>query len=160
MKPLINKKFILEKMQGKGGWTFVRIPGISKDKRGRFGTVKVKGTIDAYEINKYHLMPMKSGELFLPIKAEIRKQIKKKEGDTVHIILYADDEPLEAPEEMLTCLKEEPKALKFFISLTESEKKYYIQWIYSAKKEETKINRLAKTIDRLLLGLKMFDKDE
>lgn len=160
MKPLVDKKYLLEKFPGKGGWTFARIPEIAQDKKAHFGWVKVKGTIDGYALSKYHLMPMGNGNLFLPVKSEIRKHIKKKEGDTVHVILYPDNEPLEVPEEMLICLQEEPKALKFFNTLSESERKFYIQWVYSAKKEETKINRLAKTINRLLQGLKMYDKNE
>jgi hypothetical protein len=159
MKPLVDHKYLLEKFHGKGGWTFARIPEIKPDKLAYFGWVKVKGTIDGFEISKYHLMPMGNGHLFLPVKAEIRKQIKKQEGDFVHVILYPDNEPLETPEEMLLCLNEEPKALAFFKSLTESEQKFYIQWIYSAKKEETKINRLAKTINRLLEGKKLYDKE-
>ena len=158
MKPLVNKKFLLEKFQGKGGWTYARIPEIKPDKKAHFGWVKVRGTIDGYEIRKYHLMPMGDGRLFLPVKAEIRKKINKKEGDMVHVILYPDNEPLEVPEEMLLCLQDEPAALKFFHSLSESEQKYYMQWVYSAKKDETKVERLAKTIDRLLKKLKMYDK--
>lgn len=157
MKPLVNKKVVLEKFHGKGGWTYARIPEILQDKKAHFGWVKVRGTIDGYEIRKYHLMPMGNGKLFLPVKAEIRKKIKKEEGDKVHVILYPDNEPLDVPEEMLLCLQDEPAALKFFYSLSESERKYYIQWIYSAKKEETKVDRLAKTIDRLLRGQKMYE---
>ena len=59
---------------------------------------------------------------------------------------------------MMLCLQEESEALNFFKSLTESEQKYYIQWIYSAKKEETKIDRLAKTINRLRKRLKLYDQ--
>lgn len=157
MKPLVNKKYLLEKFPGKGGWTFARIPEILQDKKAHFGWVKVRGAIDGVEIRKYHLMPMGNGKLFLPVKAEIRKKIKKAEGDYVHVILYPDNEPLEIPEEMLLCIQEEPEALKFFNSLSESEQKYYIQWIYSAKKEETKIDRLANCINRLLKGMKMYD---
>lgn len=156
-KPLVNKKYLLEKFPGKGGWTFARIPEILQDKKAHFGWVKVRGTIDGYEISKYHLMPMGNGHLFLPVKADIRKVIGKQEGDKVHIVLYPDNEPLETPEEMLLCLSDEPEALNFYNQLSESEKKYYIQWIYSAKKEETKVNRLAKTINRLTKGLKMYD---
>jgi uncharacterized protein YdeI (YjbR/CyaY-like superfamily) len=130
-----------------------------QDKKSPFGWVKVLGTIDGYEIRKYHLMPMGNGNLFLPVKAEIRKIINKKEGDTVHIILFKDNEPLEVPEEMMLCLEDEPQALTFFNKLTESEQKFYIQYIYSAKKEETKIVRLAKTINKLVKGLKMYDKE-
>ena len=49
---------------------------------------------------------------------------------------------------------DEPDALAFFKTLSESEQKFYIQYIYSAKKEETKIERLANTINKLLKGLK------
>ncbi len=159
MKPLVNKNYILEKFQGKGGWTFARIPEILQDKNAPFGWVKVRGTIDGFEIRKYHLMPIGNGSLFLPVKAEIRKKIKKAEGDTVHVILYSDNESLEIPEEMLLCLMDEPEALAFFKTLTESEQKFYIQYVYSAKKEETKIDRLAKTINRLLKGLKLYEKE-
>jgi len=159
-RPLVNKKYLLEKFPGKGGWTFARIPEIKQDKKAHFGWVKVRGTIDGFEIRKYYLMPMGNGTLFLPVKAEIRKKIKKTEGDYVHVILYLDTEPLEIPEEMLLCLQDEPQALKFFNSLSESEQKYYIQWIYSAKKEETKIERLAKTINRLLQSKKLYEIDK
>ena len=157
MKPLTDKKYLLEKFPGKGGWTFAKIPEIAQDKKAHFGWVKVKGSIDVFMISKYHLMPMGNGYLFLPVKAEIRKKIKKKEGDYVHVILYPDNEPLEIPEEMILCLNEEPQALIFFNSLSESEKKYYIQWVYSAKKEETKITRLAKTINKLLKKEKLYE---
>ncbi len=160
MKPLVNKKYRLEKFHGKGGWTFARIPEILQDKKAHFGWVKVRGTIDGYEIKKYHLMPMGNGKLFLPVKSEIRRKIKKDEGDLVHIILYPDNEPLEVPEEMLICLQDEPQALTFFNSLSESEQKFYIEWVYSAKKEETKIDRLAKAINRLMQGLKLYDKEK
>ncbi|HNV29466.1 MAG TPA: DUF1905 domain-containing protein, partial [Cyclobacteriaceae bacterium] len=99
-RPLVNKKYRLEKFPGKGGWTFARIPEILQDKKAHFGWVKVRGTIDGYEIRKYHLMPMGDGSLFLPVKAEIRKKIKKNAGDQVHVILSPDNEPLEVPDEM------------------------------------------------------------
>lgn len=160
MKPLINKNYTLEKFPGKGGWTFARIPEIVKDKKNAFGWVRVKGSIDGFEIKNYNLMPMGNGLLFLPVKAEIRKKIHKQAGDQVHVILYPDYEAIEVPEELLLCLQDEPKALNFFKSLSESEKKFYIQWIYSAKKEETKIDRLAKTVNRLLKQKKLYDQDK
>ncbi|CAN5681274.1 hypothetical protein BH10BAC2_BH10BAC2_03340 [soil metagenome] len=72
-------------------------------------------------------MPMGSGKLFLPVKAEIRKKIKKQEGDMVHVILYPDNEPMAAPEEFKICLKDEPAADEFFQGLTEGEQKFYVE---------------------------------
>lgn len=144
-KPLVNKKYLLEKFPGKGGWTYAEIPEIPMGKAS-FGMLKVKGSIDDFEISKYHLMPLGKGTLFLPVKAEIRKKIKKQAGDYVHIILYPDNESIEIPEEFLLCLQDDTIALQFFNSLKENEQHNYIKWIYSAKTDETKIDRIAKTL--------------
>jgi uncharacterized protein YdeI (YjbR/CyaY-like superfamily) len=95
----------------------------------------------------------------LPVRAEIRKQIKKEEGDKVKVTLYTDDSMIEIPEEFDVCLKDEPKARQFFYGLSENEKRMYVYWISTAKKVETKANRIAKSIERLKHGLKLYDKD-
>ncbi|MBN8669428.1 MAG: YdeI/OmpD-associated family protein [Flavipsychrobacter sp.] len=160
MKPLVDKKYKLEKYPGKGGWTYAVLPDtIRENVKKPFGWRKVCGSIDDYVIKQYTLMPMGDGRLFLPVKAEIRKAINKEAGDTVHITLYPDDSAVEVPGELQLCLEDEPQALRFFTKLSDSEKKYYIQWIYGAKKQETKIDRMAKTIERLARGLKMHDKE-
>ncbi|MDR0332968.1 MAG: YdeI/OmpD-associated family protein [Dysgonamonadaceae bacterium] len=156
-KPLVDKTYLLQSFAENGGWTYTIIPEIAPDKNARFGWVKVRGSIDGYEIKKYHLMPSGEGTLMLFVKAEIRKKIKKQAGDTVHIILYSDNEPLKIPEELLFCLQDEPKALTFFNSLNEREQHQYIKWIYSAKTDETKVDRIAKAIERLLKGQKFGD---
>ncbi len=94
-------------------------------------------------------MPMGNGNLFLPVKAEIRKAIGKKEGDYVQVVLFADNLPIEIPEELKLCLLDEPTAYKTFLSYTDGEKKAFIDWIYAAKKVETKIERISKTISQL-----------
>jgi len=157
MKPLVNKRYKLEKYPGKGGWTYAVIPEITPDKRAAFGMVRVKGTIDSYVINRYTLMPMSNGAMFLPVNAAICKQIGKQAGDTVHVILFPDNDPLEVPGEFLMCLEDEPVALAFFNQLPESERKYYVQWIYGAKKEETKANRMAAAINRLAQRRKFYE---
>jgi hypothetical protein len=158
-KPLVNKKYLLEKIPGKGGWTFARIPEIKPDKKKYFNWVKVKGSIDGYPIKNYNLMPMGNGLLFLPVKAEIRKKIKKEVGDYVTVKLFADNDPLETPKEFLDCLNEDSNAILFYKSLAESEQKLYINWIYSSKKEETKINRMALAINALSKNQK-FNKSD
>ena len=153
-KPLVDKEYLLEKSPGKGGWTYTEIPEVPPDKKAPFGWVKVKGSIDGFEIGKYHLMPSGKGTLFLSVKAEIRKKIKKQAGDYVHVILYLDNEPLEVPEELLLCLQDDAEALQFFNSLNESEQHNYVKWIYSAKTDQTKVDRIAKTLVRLSKGQK------
>lgn len=159
-KPLIDKKYLLEKFPGKGGWTYARIPDILPGKNSPFGWVSVRGSIDDFEIKNYHLMPMGNGKLFLPVKAGIRKKIGKAEGDYVHVILFADDRPVEIPEELQLCLLDEPTAYKIFLAYTDGEKKAFIDWIYSAKKEETKIERIAMAISKIQKRQRLTDKDK
>jgi len=156
-KPLVNKTYLLEKFPCKGGWTYTIIPEILPDKKAPFGWVKVKGSIDGFEIRKYHLMPSGQGTLMLFVKSEIRKKIKKQAGDYVHIVLYPDNEPLEIPEELLLCLQDDTEALQFFNSLNESEKHNYVKWIYSAKTDQTKVERIAKTLVKLSKHQKFTD---
>ena len=147
--PLVNKKYLLEKFPCKGGWTFTEIPEILPDKKSPFSWVRVKGSIDGFEISKYHLMPSGKGTLILSVKSDIRKKINKQAGDYVHVILYLDNEPLKVPEELLLCLQDDAEALQFFNSLNESEQHSYVKWIYTAKTEQTKVERMAKALARL-----------
>lgn len=155
---LVDKEYLIEKFQGKGGWTFVRIPEIAPNKNSPFGWVKVQGTIDNFEIKNYNLQPMGNGTLFLPVKAEIRKKIRKKTGDYVHIILYPDIEPIEIPKELSLCLQDDTQALHFFNSLSQSEQYSYVKWIYSARTDQTKEDRIANALDRLAKRQKHYKK--
>lgn len=157
-KPLVNKKYLLEKYPGKGGWTYAAIPEVLQDKHSPFGWVKVKGFIDDFEIKNYKLMPMGNGQLFLPVKAEIRKRIGKKEGDWVNVVLYADNAPTEIPEEFRLCLADDPIAYKAFLSYPDGQQKKFIDWIYSAKTDNTKVERIAEMLRKLAKKDKLKDK--
>jgi hypothetical protein len=88
MIPLVDQQYVLEKMPGKGGWTYAVIEGVPKDKRAKFGWVQVNGSIDGFELKNYKLMPMANGNLFFPLRAEIRKKINTNAGVRVHVTLY------------------------------------------------------------------------
>ena len=155
---MVNKKYLLQKFHGKGGWTYAEIPEVLKGKHAHFGWVKVRGSIDTYEFRNYRLMPMGNGSLFLPVKASIRKIIGKEEGDWVKVVLYADNSPTEIPEELLLCLMDDPAAHQTFLEYTDGEQKTFIEWIYLAKTDETKVERIAKTLNKLANRQKFTDK--
>lgn len=156
-QPLVDQLLTIEKYPGKGGWSYVMIDGIPPDKKSKFGSVRVKGTIDNYEISQYNLMPAGNGRLFLPIKTEIRKKIRKEAGDTIHVILYSDATPVELTEELKECFEFYPEAYETYKKLTDSEKKQYLDWVYEAKQDETKVRRIAKMMDRLMEGKALYE---
>jgi uncharacterized protein YdeI (YjbR/CyaY-like superfamily) len=98
-------------------------------------------------------MPMGGGQLFLPVKSTIRKSIKKEAGDWIEVILFADsDSPV--TEEFLLCLEDDPIASKNFMSFSESDQKKYMGWIYAAKKEADRIERMAQAITKIANGVR------
>lgn len=159
MTPLVNGSYLLEKFPGKGGWTYARIPEVLQNKNNPFGWVQVRGTVDGYALNQYKLMPMGNGQLFLPVKAAIRKQIRKEAGDYVTIVLYADASRIEIPEDIIACFKNEPQQIyENFLQFTEGEQKAYLDWIAAAKNEETKVNRIVMMMERISNKLRLHDK--
>lgn len=150
MRPIFDKKVPLEKYHGKGGWTYAVLDGIKYDSKRAFGMLRVKGTIDHYEIIQYNLMPMGDGKLFLPIKKEIRKAIKKEAGDKVHIVMYLDDSPVEIPNDIMLCLNDDPIALLKFNKLSIAAQKMHIDHINAVKNMDSRANRIAQLINKLL----------
>ena len=148
-KPVVDKIYLLEKFPGKGGWTFARIPEIKPDGKAPFGWVKVSGTVDNYNFGILRLMPMGNGELFFSLNASIRKIIKKQAGDKVHLILYRVPELQSIPDEIIECLKEDPAALEAFNFCTESQKLEFVRYIYDAKTETQKAERLVQLLEKL-----------
>lgn len=149
LNPLVDKLFVLERFLGKGGWTFIEISSLPKNGDNAFGTVKVKGTIDSFEISDYTLMPRGNGNLLLAVKAEIRKAIGKEEGDSVRVVLYKDEGEFEIPEEFRRALEAEPGVFEKFSAYKKWEQRLCIKWIYSAKREETKRERIIRAIFRI-----------
>jgi hypothetical protein len=160
-KPAVDKLYRLKKFPGKGGWTYIVISEILPDKRAKFGWVKVKGSIDSFKLKDYKLMPMANGKLFLPVRAEIRKAIKKEEGDSVHVVLYYDNSKYVIPTEIWECFQLEPEHIyNTFVNFTDNQQKSYIDWVYAAKRSETRAERIAIMMERVARGKKMYDPDE
>jgi hypothetical protein len=155
--PVIDGSYLLYKHERHTGWVYVLIDD-AKKVNGKYPKLKVKGSIDGFPITNTILAPYGKDGYVLPVRAEIRREIKKDSGDKVKVVLFKDDTKLDIPQEFDLCLRDEPKARQFFYSLSISEQRMYILWISSAKKLETRSDRIAKSIERLRKGLKLYDK--
>ena len=77
------------------------------------------------------------------------RKIKKKEGDYVSITLFAADSEIEIPLELKESLETEPGALEAFEKLSISEQRNHIQFIFTAKKENTRVERIVILLAQL-----------
>lgn len=146
----IDHIYLLKKFPGKGGWTYAEIPEIKPQKNMPFGWVQVSGWIDDFKLEKVKLMPMGNGCLFLAVKASIRKVIKKQAGDEVRVKLWLDESNVDIPQEIVDCLTIESDVLyRKFLTLSNSNRKAYLDWIYEAKTEETKTKRILTMLEKL-----------
>ena len=137
-----------------GGGAFVEVPF---DAEKAFGAKKpkVKASFDGVPYRGI-LARMGTDYHILIILKSIREQIGKSFGDKVKVAVELDTEPrvIEIPKDLMKELKKHKEAKAFFDKLSYTHKREYVMWINEAKKEETRQNRIVKTIEMLKKGKK------
>jgi hypothetical protein len=132
-----------------GGGAFVEVPF---DVEKEFGSKrpKVKALIEGISY-RGTLTRMGTDCHILGIRKEIREQAGKTFGDEVTITVEPDTEPrvIEVPADLMKELKKDKEAKALFDKLSYTHQKEYVSWITEAKKEETRQNRILKTIAML-----------
>ena len=92
------------------------------------------------------------GRFMIPLSAENREAAGLSAGDEVRVEIALDTAPREmkAPDDLAEALRAAPDAATFFESLSFSHKRSYVDWIVSAKKDETRQRRVTQAVELLL----------
>jgi hypothetical protein len=135
-----------------GGGAFVEVPF---DVEAAFGSKKprINALIEGVAY-RGTLVRMGSECHMLIILKGIREQVGKTFGDEVTVSVEPDTEPrvVEIPKDLMKELKKNKEARAFFDKLSYTHQKEYVTWVTEAKREETRQNRIVKTIEMLKKG--------
>lgn len=92
------------------------------------------------------------GRYMLAIPKEFRDRAGVKAGDNITVEITKDDEArvIEPPEDLSFALNENSSARDVWERLSYTHKKEYVRALEDAKKPETRVRRVRKTIEELL----------
>lgn len=115
---------------------------------------RVTATINGYSFP--YTVAVMGGEYLIGVNADVREAANVKAGDLLDVELevLTTPEELVIPGDVRSALDGHPEALRFFSSLTFSQKRRYIQLVEDAKTPETRQRRIDKAISNLLAGEK------
>ena len=141
----------VEGMGPKKAWCFLPVP---LDVKAIFGKARapVRGTINGFPFRST-IMPQ-GGKNWIQFNKRLQEGAKAKLGDTVHVVIDADDQPrtVKAPPYLSKALAKSKKAKDVYEKLAYSHKKRFVDWVTDAKSDETRQRRIEKMTRMLLAG--------
>jgi Domain of unknown function (DUF1905) len=144
-----NKKLQLKYVPGKGAWTYhLEIPG-TKDLRGKWGEMKVSGSIDGCKIENRNLAPIKGGDKIISVNDIIRKAIGKTGGDLVTVTLYLEERQDDITEKKILAAFRDADVFDNFKRLPKERQELIIQDVLSKKTESKQIQLIVGYIESL-----------
>jgi len=138
----------------KTGWTYIDISTARANQinPGKKVGYRVRGFLDQHPIQRVSIMPMGNGAFIMPLNAKLRRLIGKEKDDKLTVKLELDSRniPLSAP--FMQCLRDEPRAMTHFKTLSGSHQRYFSKWIDDAKTIHTKTKRITMAVNALARG--------
>lgn len=135
-------------------WTFLRLPKNASARLPSRGMISVEGTFNGVAFCAT-LEPDGNGGHWLKVERTLREAAGAQAGDTVTLeIAPADEEPEpRVPAELRKALAAaDPKARAVWSDITPVARRDWIQWIESAKRQETRLKRIESGCDMLAKG--------
>jgi hypothetical protein len=90
----------------------------------------------------------------LKTEADLKKEVKPKSEREVFNYVNPATKEVRLPSDLAAALKKNTKQSDVFNTLSFTNKKEYIEWVVTAKKEETRMERIKQTVERLGKGWK------
>ena len=143
----------LNRPEGVGTWTYFDIPLDMVKLFGTKGQVRVMGTINGHPF-RTSARPHGNGSHYVVVNKSIRDGIGVTQGDVVKVEMEEDSAPrtVEVPADFADALEVNEEQQEVFEALSYSHEKEFVEWIKSAKKEDTRRRRIEGSLQMLLEG--------
>ena len=115
---------------------------------------KVKATVNGVELRT--TVAVYGGVSYVGFRKEMREAMGISIGDRIVVKLELDtaERVVDVPDELSRALRKDPDAKRVFDGLAFTHRREYAQWVAGAKKEDTRVSRVEKTLAMLKAGTK------
>jgi hypothetical protein len=140
--------------QGPGGaWTRIDVPFNVEDAWGSRARVSVMGTINGFAFRS-SIFPGGRGTHHMMVNKAMKDGAAAGPGDSVTVTIEPDTEKrtVPIPADLKRAVQSNRTAAALFEALSPSCRKEYVDWIQSAKREQTRTSRIAKAVEMLAAG--------
>lgn len=150
MNPTKRFRAVLE-MHESSTATAITIPFDPEQVFNKRGRIPVKGTINGV-VFRSSVFRMGDKPYFMVVNRKMREAGKLSAGETVSVVMERDDEPrtVTIPEDLKQALQANSKAINVWEKLSFTHQREYIEAIQEAKRPETRLRRIAKTVEQLI----------
>ncbi len=152
-KKIFRFAAVLEKMEGRFGWTYVEFPHDVQKLYGKKGSVRVKGSVNGVPMDRA-LMPTKRGVHFIVFGVDLRRKARIKVGDKVKIEVWLNPDPkkVELPDELRETLDFFPDLKQGWKRIKPGMQRSICIWINQGKTVPTRSKRVAELLKRFETG--------
>jgi len=152
--PMTSQEFTVSLEEGPGGGPAIRVPFDPKTVFGK-ARAPVRVTIDQHLEFRTTIMAY-SGVAWIGLRKGQVTDMRLATGDQVDVHVELDDLPrtVDVPAELVAALEQDPEAFAAYERLSFTHRKEYARWVAEARRETTRQDRVAKTIERLKAGIK------
>jgi len=121
------------------------------DVRAAYGSARPKVCVTVNGVTLRTTVAVYGGVSYVGFRKEIREAAGIEIGETITVTIEPDTAPrtVDVPADLQRALAKNAAARKTFESLSYSHRKEHVQWVASAKKEETRARRVARVIEML-----------
>ncbi len=152
----MSRKHIRARLIGDGphgSWARLQIPFNVEDTYGTKGRVPVKAVFGRKEF-RTSIFPNGDGTHYLMVNKDMQEAAGTGVNETVSITLWRDsvpDEPV-VPRDLAAAIAKNKAASRTFADISSVARREFVQWIESAKLEQTRAGRVASAVKLLAAG--------